>query len=88
MPLTQSEVEQLAIFRTKPLGPDGQFVLGWQQFIQSIVNTQANSPKAYSLTHAQRQALITSNVNIGSMVFETDTNHVLTWSGKAWIQLV
>lgn len=79
---------QLAVFKTKPIGPDGNFVLGWQQFLQAMNQSIATSPKAYTLTHVQRLALITSSVTIGSLVFETDTNHVVTWSGKAWVQLI
>lgn len=88
MPLTPQQASQLAIFRTKPIGPDGNFVLGWQQFFQSLVETQSSSPQAYTLTHAQRLALITTNINLGSIVFETDTTHIVIWNGKAWVQLV
>ena len=88
MPLSQQQTAQLAIFRTKPIGTDGQFVLAWQQFIQSVVQTQANSPQMYTITRAQRLALITAKLTLGSMAFETDTNHVVVWSGKAWVQLV
>jgi hypothetical protein len=88
MPLTPAQASQLAIFRTKPLGPDGQFVLGWQQFISSVVTQQANSPTFSNLTHAQRLALQTGSVNLGSQVFELDTNHLFIWNGKTWLKLI
>lgn len=88
MPLSENQTTQLAIFRTKPIGPDGQFVLGWQQLFQSIIQFMANSPQVSRLTHAQRLSLNTANVNIGSIVFETDTPHVDIWDGTAWVQLV
>jgi hypothetical protein len=79
---------QLAVFKTKPIGQDGNFVLGWQQFFQNLIQVQMAAPKAYTLTHSQRLALVTSNVTLGSMVFETDTGHVDIWNGTKWIQLV
>jgi len=88
MPLTPAQAAQLSIFRTKPLATDGNFVLGWQQYLQSIVTTQANSPTAYRVTHAQRLKLQASSINLGSLAFETDTSHVLAWNGTAWQQLI
>jgi hypothetical protein len=88
MPTTQSQNTQLAIFQTKPIGPDGNFVIAWQQFFQSIISFMASAPKAYTLTHSQRLGLTTPNLTIGSIVYETDTGHVVTWNGKAWVQLV
>jgi len=88
MAIVPQQTAQLAVFKTKPLGEDGFFVLGWQQFIQSLVTAQQTSPKAYSVTNAQRLALFASNLTLGSIAFETDTSHVLTWNGKVWVQLV
>lgn len=88
MPVNPFSTAQLAIFRTKPIGPDGYFVKGWTDFIASIIQDQTTVPRGYTLTHAQRLSLNTANVTIASLVFETDTTHVYTWSGKAWIQLV
>jgi len=87
MAINPSQTAELSIFRTKPIGPDGNFVLGWQQFIQSLVQAQTAAPKAYTLTHAQRLALQTANVTAGSLAFETDTNHLYAWFNK-WVQLV
>lgn len=85
-PTTQNS--QLALLQTKPLGSDGNFVLAWIQFFQSVITFMASSPKAYTLTHAQRLALATPNLTVGSIVYETDTGHVDLWNGKAWVQLV
>lgn len=76
------------IFKTKPLTEDGSFSIAWQQFLQSVYATQQNSAKAYTLTHAQRLALHTSNLATGSIVFEIDTSHVFIWNGKSFQQLV
>lgn len=88
MPTTTTQNTQQAIFQTKPIGSDGNFVLAWIQFFQSIQSFMASSPKAYTLTHTQRLALTTQNLTTGSIVFETDTAHVDIWNGKAWVQLV
>jgi hypothetical protein len=79
---------QLTVFSTKPIGSDSNFVLGWLQWFQSVEQRIAASPKAYSLKSAQRLALQPANLTLGSMVFETDTAHVFTWNGTAWVQLV
>lgn len=79
---------QQGLLRTKVSDDSGLPSRPWQQFFTSLVTTQAASPQAYQLTRAQRLALNTTSVNVGSIVFETDTSHVLTWSGKAWVQLV
>ena len=86
--LIPTQTAQLAVFKTKPIGADGYLVKGWTDFLASLVQTQAAGPKAYTLTRAQRLAMFTSNLTLGSLAFETDTNHVLTWNGKAWVQLV
>jgi hypothetical protein len=89
MPQSPNKVGlQQGLLRTKVIEQDGTPSRPWQQFFTSIVTQQAASPQAYSLTHAQRLKLTTSSLNIGSIAFETDTSHVLTWSGKAWVQLV
>jgi hypothetical protein len=88
MPTTTTQNAQLAIFQTKPIGSDGNFVLAWQQFFQSIISFMASSPKAYTLTHSQRLALATGNLTIGSIVYETDSGHVDLWNGKTWVQLI
>jgi hypothetical protein len=88
MTTTVAQTADLAVFKTKPIGADGNFTIGWQQTLQDLIAFKTNAPKAYTLTHAQRLALFTANVTLGSLVFETDTNHVVTWNGKAWVQLV
>jgi len=87
MAIAPQQTAQLAVFKTKPFNDDKDFVLGWKQFFQSLVTAQATSPKAYSLTQAQRLALFASNVTLGSTVYETDTDKVYGWNGKAWKQL-
>lgn len=86
--MPQIPPQELAVFKTIPIGPDGKFVIGWQQFFQGVNQTLATAPKAYRITHAARLALFTSSITIGSVVFETDTPHVFMWSGAAWVQLV
>ncbi len=79
--------QQLAVFSTKPLGADNNFSVGWIQYFQSVEQRLVASPKAYSLTRAQRLALVTANVTLGSMAWETDVSHLQFWNGTAWVQL-
>lgn len=58
----------------------------WEQWFQAVANQLTASPQGFSVTHANRLKL--TSQGIGSLAFETDTGHVLAWSGKAWIQLI
>lgn len=77
---------QNSLLQTKMTREDGNLSRPWQQFFTSVVTTLQNAPKAFTVTHAQR--LVLTGQTPGSIAFESDTNHVLTWNGKAWIQLV
>jgi hypothetical protein len=87
VPSNTNPTSDLAVFKTKPVGSDGNFTIGWQQTLQDLIAFKTNSPKAYRLTHTARLALITSNVTLGSTAFETDTNHLFYWNGVAWMQI-
>jgi hypothetical protein len=58
----------------------------WEQWFQAISAFLSAMPQGFSVTHAQRLAL--KGQAIGSIVFETDTNHVLAWNGLIWVTLV
>ena len=58
----------------------------WEKWFQAVSNGLTAAPQGFSGTHAQRLKL--TNVSTGSLAFETDTGHVLAWSGTAWVQLV
>lgn len=80
-------IPQLGVLQTVPIDPSSKmFVWPWNQFFQSLWVAQQSAPQGYSVTSAQRLKLV--NVNTGSIAFETDTSHVYTWSGTAWVRLV
>lgn len=60
----------------------------WEKWLIAVGNGLTNAPQGTNATRAQRLKLLPANISIGSMFFESDTGHVLAWSGKAWIQLV
>ena len=87
MAVIAKNIPQLGVFQTAPIDPNTKvFVWPWLQFFQALYTAQQSAPQAYSVTHAARVAL--KNINTGSLAFETDTSHVLTWNGTAWVQLV
>jgi len=75
-PVTTDFIEQ---GQTPPTDP-------WEKWFQAVSNALTAAPQGFSGTRAQRLKL--TKVSTGSIAFETDTGHVLTWSGTAWIQLV
>src|SRR6266567_430934 len=70
--------------RTKLLNPDGtmsQPWIKWLQTTQTIINSTLGS--AQDVTQANLPSLSASSV--GALYYVTDYDHLLYWTGQAWV---